>query len=188
MRFKNLIILLSLVFTTTVSFSQEEQGGGGFDKSKMFFGGNFGVSFGNSTFVNVSPLAGYRFNSWLAAGAGINFIYSSFTTRDYNGDKLYRDEYGTAGTYIFGRVYPVQFAFLQVQPEFNYTWGKTKFYYGNIPDLKLEGAYVPSLLVGAGAALPAGSGAIILMIQYDVIQDGRSPYGRNPFFTIGFNF
>jgi len=44
-------------------------------------------------------------------------------------------------------------------------------------------------LLGAGAAIPTGpNGALLLMIQYDVIQDGRSPYGSKTFFTMGYNF
>ncbi len=189
MRLKYFIFLTVFTLTASASFSQDEeaQGTKGFDKSRLFFGGNFGVSFGNSTFINVSPQVGYRFNEWLAAGTGINFIYSNFLYYDFAGNKDYRYEYGTAGLNIFGRVYPVRFAFIQVQPEYNYTWGKQKFYNPE-QTVGIDGKFVPSLLVGAGAALPAGSGAIILMVQYDLIQDSRSPYGQNPFFSIGFNF
>jgi len=38
-------------------FAQREEGNeksGGFDKSKLFFGGNFGMSFGDQTFINIS--------------------------------------------------------------------------------------------------------------------------------------
>jgi hypothetical protein len=184
-----LFISLLLCSAGNLSAQDDEalEGTKGFDKSRIFFGGNFGVSFGNSTFVNVSPQVGYRFNKWFAAGTGVNFIYSSFVTRDFNGDKLYKDSYGTAGLNIFGRVYPISQAFIQIQPEYNYTWGKQK-YYASGQEFDLEGKFVPSFLVGAGAAIPAGRGAMIIMVQYDVIQDRRSPYGNRPFFSIGFNF
>jgi hypothetical protein len=162
----------------------EEPTKSGFDKSKLFFGGNFGLGFGNvSTLVNVSPQIGYRFNRYLAAGTGINFIYSSFKY-EYAG---YKEQYGVAGLNIFGRVYPIEYIFLQVQPEANYTWLKYKFY-NDQPDLKLPNKIVPSLLGGLGAAIPAGRGYLIVTANYDLLQNERSPYGNRAFFNFGYNF
>ncbi len=93
----------------------------------------------------------------LAAGAGINFIYSS-NKYQYAG---YKEQYGVTGLNIFGRVYPIEYIFLQAQPEANYTWLKYKFDNGE-PDLKLPNKIVPSLLGGIGAAIPAGRGSILL--------------------------
>lgn len=140
------------------------------------------MSFGSSyTLVNVSPQVGYRFNRYVAAGAGVNFIYTNYK---YIG---YREDYGVGGLNIFGRVYPIQQAFIQLQPEMNYTWGKQKYDTGG--EQKLDGKFVPSLLAGAGVAIPMGQrGAFLVMVQYDVIQNARSPYGSNAFISIGFNF
>lgn len=178
------ITLLTTLHLTTLAQDDEEPRKG-FDKSKLFFGGNFGLGFGsNSTLVNVSPQIGYRFNPYLAAGAGVNFIYSSYRYR-YSTPE-YKENYGVAGLNIFGRVYPIEYLFLQIQPELNYSWGKFKFYDGT-PDLKLDGKIVPSLLGGAGAAIPAGRGAFIIMIQYDLLQEDRSPYGNRAFYNFGYN-
>ena len=188
---RKLILLSLLTSSVLISFAQEEeQPRKGFDKENLFFGGNFGLSFGDYTLVNISPQVGYRFSNFFAAGAGVNFIYSSFKYR-YNDPSFdYRDNYGVAGLNLFGRIYPIQYILLQVQPEMNYTWGKRKFNNG-APSLKLDGKMVPSLLVGAGAAIPVGgrrSSAMTFMLQYDVIQNERSPYGKKAFFNIGFNF
>jgi hypothetical protein len=162
---------------------EEEPVKKGFDKSKLFFGGNFGLGFGNiSTLVNVSPQVGYRFNRYLAAGAGINFIYSSYKYQ-YEG---YKEQYGVTGLNVFGRFYPIEYAFVQVQPEANYTWVKYKFDSGE-PDYKLPNKIVPSLLGGVGAAIPAGAGYFIVMAQYDLLQNERSPYGNHAFFNFGYN-
>lgn len=159
----------------------------GFDKSKLFFGGNFGLGFGSrNTYINISPQAGYRFNEYLAAGAGINFNYRGIKL-DYGGGNVEKQRYGYTGVNIFGRVYPIPFVLLQAQPELNYSWGSYKF--ANQPTQKYPGVFVPSLLLGAGGAIPTGgNGALLLMLQFDVIQDTRSPYGKNVFFTMGYNF
>ena len=169
----------------TAQAQDEEEPKRGFDKSKLFFGGNFGLGFGsNSTLVNVSPQIGYRFNQYLAAGVGVTFLYSSYhytyTVPEY------KENYGVAGLNIFGRVYPIEYVFLQLQPELNYNWGKFKFYNG-MADQKLDGKIVPSLLGGAGAAIPAGRGAFIVMIQYDLLQNDRTPYGNRAFYNFGYN-
>lgn len=189
---KNLLLLLMCLAVVSRGFSQYEDKPPaneeikGFDKSKLFFGGSFGLSFGDQTLINVSPQVGYRFNQYFAAGAGVNFIYSSLKSFYTNGDVFSRQSLGYAGLNVFGRVYPIEYILLQVQPEMNYSWGKYKEYN---PDAtyNLPGKFVPSLLLGAGGAIPAGRGAFIIMGQYDVIQDPRGPYGKNIFLNFGYN-
>ena len=160
----------------------------GFDKSKLFIGGNFGVSFGDYTLANISPQLGYRFNDYFAAGAGLNFLYSSIKYRDYNGNSLYKAGSGVAGLNVFGRVYPIKYLLLQAQPELNYVWGKYKYYDGGAtPDMKIPGKPVPSLLLGGGAVIPSGRGAIVAMVQYDVLNQAQNPYGSRPIYNFGYN-
>jgi hypothetical protein len=185
---KGVFVVFALCFAGNV-LSQGNAGSGRqpLDPSRFFFGGNFGVRFGDFTFVNISPQVGYRFTERLSAGGGVNFISSSTMTRTANGDRLMRQGYGYAGLNLFGRVFPVSNLFVNVQPEMNYSWGRVRYYTGQA-DVKTPGAFVPVLLVGAGAAIPTGRGQILAMYQYDLIGNERSPYGRRPFFTFGFNF
>lgn len=163
---------------------QEQPEEKGFDKSKLFFGGNFGLGLGNrSTSIIVSPQVGYRFNEHFASGAGVNLNYYSF--KDFSD---IRTSYGYTGLNVFGRIYPVPYLLVQAQPELNYSWGSVK-YPDNHPVEKLKGQFVPSLLLGGGAAISTGgNGALLLMIQYDVLQESRSPYGNKAFFSMGYNF
>ena len=175
--------LFAMFSAAAVAQDEQEEPKQGFDKSKLFFGGNFGLGFGNvSTLVNVSPQIGYRFNRYLAAGAGINFIYSSnkYEWLDY------KEQYGVAGLNIFGRVYPIEYLFFQLQPEANYTWGKQKSL-STDEEFKLDKKIVPSLLGGVGAAIPAGRGYFIISANYDLLQNDRSPYGSRAFFNFGYN-
>lgn len=187
---KSLLALCLLLCTSLALQAQEDvpgKRGGGFDRDRLFFGGNFGMGFGNrATQINVSPQIGYRFNQYLAAGAGINFLYSSYKYYAGGGGE-YRENFTVAGLNIFGRVYPIEYIFLQLQPELNYTWGKRKYYFNDLPDDKLDGKVVPSLLGGVGAAIPAGSGAFTVMVQYDLLDQERSPYGSRAFISFGYN-
>ena len=157
------------------------------DPSRLFFGGNFGVRFGDFSMVNISPQVGYRFTDRFSAGGGVNFITSSTTVRTANGERIMREGYGYAGLNLFARVFPISNLFVNVQPEMNYSWGRVRYYNGQA-DVKSPGAYVPVLLVGAGAAIPAGRGQLVAMYQLDLVGNERSPYGRRPFLTFGFNF
>lgn len=183
----SLVFLLLFAFNAASAQDEEAPVQKGFDKSKLFFGGNFGLSFGNFTLINVSPQIGYRFNKTFAAGTGVNFQYSSFRTRYENSIYDYKESYGVAGLNVFGRIYPIDFVLLQLQPELNYTWGKLRFYNG-APEQKLDGKIVPSVLAGAGAAIPAGRGVFLAMLQYDLLQQERSPYGSRVFYNFGYNF
>jgi hypothetical protein len=159
----------------------------GFDKSKLFLGGNFGLGFGTTTSIILSPQVGYRFNDYLAAGAGVNFNYYSYKNFYTNGADYSRTSLGYTGLNVFGRIYPVKYILLQAQPEINYTWGGVKYYDGAKESI---GQFVPSFLIGGGAVIPTGgrNGALLLMIQYDVLQQTYAPYGNRAFFSMGYNF
>ena len=162
----------------------------GFDPKRLVFGGNLALSFGDYTFINISPQVGYMFSPMFTAGAGINYINSSFKYKDINGNELYKETYGYAGLNLFSRFFPAKFLFAMVQPEMNYSWGKVDFNNSSTPDTKLDSKWVPTFLVGAGVVMGGGGGrgGLMLSIQYDLAQDPRSPYGNNAFFGMGYSF
>lgn len=174
-------LLLPLLLLCATVFAQDEQPG----QSRWFGGGNFGLSFGNYTFINISPQVGYRFTQRVAAGGGINFQYISDRTR-INGETVSKFNRGVGGLNIFGRVYPIQQFMLQVQPEANYVWGKD-IYYNPRQEYKVGSQVVPSLLLGGGAVLPAGRSVLIISLFYDVLQKENSPYGRRAIVNFGYN-
>lgn len=188
---KLLGLLIVAVFSTTALNAQQEENSEpkkGFQKEKLFLGGNFGLAFGNYTFINISPQIGYRFNHFLAAGFGINGQYVSFKERDYyTGDPYRKVSQTVFGLNTFGRVYPIRNIMLQVQPEANYIFGKQIFYGPPKEEYKLDAMIVPSLLAGGGLALPSGRGEMLITIFYDVLQNANSPYGKRPIYNFGYN-
>lgn len=180
-----------LCLTTLLGTGQEKDTTGktrGFQKEKLFFGGNFGLTFGDYTLINISPQIGYRFTKTFAAGVGINAQYVGYKERDIYTNNVYRKvSQGVTGLNVFGRLYPVNQFFLQLQPEANYIFGKQTYYQPTKEEYKLDAMIVPSLLAGGGAALPAGRGAFIISVFYDVLQDKNSPYGKKPVYNFGYN-
>lgn len=190
---KKTILFYLLVCTAFIAKAQDDQdrneGERGFKKENVFVGGNVGLSFGNTlTTLSISPQVGYRFTKLFAAGIGINGQYVSYKSYDFNGD-AFKERQGVAGLNVFGRLYPVQQLFLQVQPEANYLFGK-RIYYQEDPkqEYKLDAVIAPSFLVGAGAILaPNGRSGPVISIMYDVLQHENSPYGNKPIYNVGFN-
>jgi hypothetical protein len=160
-----------------------------FDPSRLVFGGNLGVSFGNFTFINISPQVGYMFSPLVTAGAAINYVHSSFKTQDFNGNDLYKENFSYAGINLFGRFFPTNFLFVSLQPEVNYSWGKVTFE-NDQPDIKQPTEWIPTLLAGAGVMIggSGGRGGVMVSLQYDLAQNPRSPYGTRPFVSMGINF
>ena len=185
---KRIVVLLGFVFCSTILLAQEEDAKEkkGFKKENLFIGGNFGLSFGDYTLINISPQLGYRFNRYLAAGIGINGQYVSIKDRDFNGNAFRKVSQGVAGLNVFGRVYPIQNVMLQLQPEANYIFGRQRFYNPR-EDFKIDAEIVPSLLGGAGVVLPSGRSSFIISVFYDLLQRENSPYGEKPFINFGYN-
>lgn len=187
---KNILLLTVLTLSTFLLSAQEtelKEEKKGFQKEKLFFGGNFGLTFGDYTLINVSPQVGYRFSNFFAAGVGFNVQHVSEKIRDYQNNPYQKNSMWITGLNVFGRVYPLNNVFIQAQPEANYIFGKVKFYNPE-QTFKLDAEIVPSLLLGGGASIPSGRGAFIAAIYYDVLQHKNSPYGDRPVYQFGFNF
>jgi hypothetical protein len=187
---KSLFAVAFLCFGVT-GFSQDEQQEKekGFHKENLFVGGNFGLTFGNYTLINVSPQIGYRFNKLFAAGFGINLQYVGWKTEYSDGDYEKVSQIVT-GLNVFGRVYPIRNFMIQVQPEANYIFGKQKYYDASSQTLyksNRDAVIAPSLLAGGGLVLPAGRGAFITSVFYDVLQNDNSPYGNRPIVNFTYN-
>lgn len=188
---KYLILLTTLVCSSHALRAQDTESGEpkkGFQKEKLFVGGNFGLTFGDYTLINISPQLGYRFNSMFAAGFGINGQYVSIKDRNaYTGDPFRKVSQTVFGLNAFGRVYPIRNIMLQVQPEANYLFGKQIYYGPPKEEYRLDAMIAPSLLAGGGAVIPSGRGEMLITIFYDVLQNENAPYGRRPIYNIGYN-
>jgi hypothetical protein len=175
------LFLLCAVF----AFSQSD---GGPKQSKFFAGGNFGLSLGRYTLIDLNPQVGYRFNRFLGAGIGMNLVYASQKEKDAYGRDYRKVVQGITGLNAFLRLYPIQQFLIQVQPEGNYIFGKQIFYQPVKETYNLDAEIVPSVLVGGGLVTPTARGAMLFTVMYDVLQNPNSPYGNRPIVNVGYNF
>jgi len=181
-----MVMLFSLAVHTYAQQDETEEKKG-FQREKFFVGGNFGLTFGDYTLINVSPQVGYRFTRLFAAGVGINGQYVGYRDRDFNGNTYRKVKQGVTGLNVFGRLYPVNQFFIQAQPEANYLFGK-QIYYQPREEYKLDAVIAPSFLIGGGAVLGSGGrSGFIISVLYDVLQNENSPYGNKPVYNVGFN-
>ncbi|RYZ28262.1 MAG: hypothetical protein EOO10_10160 [Chitinophagaceae bacterium] len=184
---KKFVLFVAVVFSCNLLWAQDAEEAQGFQKEKLFAGGNFGLSFGRYTLVNVSPQIGYRFNRFLASGLGLNLVYASQKEKDVYGNNFSKTSQWVTGLNMFARFYPTEKFLIQLQPEANYTFGNIKYYQPTETKYKLNAEIVPSLLVGGGLVVPSQSGAFITTVMYDILQRSNSPYGNRPIVNVGYN-
>ncbi len=141
---------------------------------RMFFGGNIGLQFGDLTYVDVSPLVGYRVTDQLAVGIGGTYIYYRY--RDFYG------EYKTNiyGGRVFGRYYFVEEFFGHVEYEILNLERPDDFTFN-----KFTRENIASFFVGGGYRQFIGDRAAIeLTLLYNLTEEAYSPY-QNPIIRIG---
>lgn len=177
---KNIFILL-IVLSSFLSYSQEvEKNTENEVFDRVFFGGNFGLQFGKNTFIDVSPIVGFKATSKLLTG--VRFIYNYYSN-SYDGLKFSTNIYGGK---IFGSYYIYQDAFLHSELEL-ISLESQWFDIGNqYPNQKRF--WVESILVGGGYRFMLGEhSAVNAMILYNLNESINSPY-RNPILRLGFIF
>ncbi len=80
-----LTLLVVICFTSFNTQAQNAPEKKGFDKSRLFTGGNIGLSFSNNySFIEVSPIIGYYFTDKFSAGLGPSYQYHKFGFYDFS--------------------------------------------------------------------------------------------------------
>ncbi|MFD2200344.1 hypothetical protein [Shivajiella indica] len=144
-------------------------------KDRLYFGGNFGMSFGTITFIDVSPLVGAMITNKLSGGVGATFQY-------FNDNRYVGGESNLYGGRVFGRynVFPNFFAHMEYE--------MLNFDLYNLASETFRREWVPGLFVGAGYFAPFGNrGGANFTFLYNLMFDNlRSPYNEPYVIRIGF--
>lgn len=143
-------------------------------KDRLYLGGTVGAWFGQTTYVNLSPILGVKINKKFSVGVGAVYNYYSQT---YALKKYVSTVYGGSA---FARYFVMENLFAQV--------GLDRL---SVPDYNTglinSRAWVDNVLVGAGYRQQfSDRGTIVAMIFYNVNQTPLSPY-QNPIVQVGFN-
>jgi len=146
-------------------------------RSRLFFGGGFGLQFGTTTLVEVSPLVGYKLTPKF--GIGISPTYKYYHINNYYGP-TYDLSTNVYGGSIFARYDIFQNIFAHVEYE-------TLFYTTSTPIYPTYREQFNSFFVGGGYQqnFSANSG-MYLMVLWNLNDTPNSPY-INPVFRVGFN-
>jgi len=156
----------------------------------LMIGGGLVLGGGSGSFqIGLNPELVKSYNNYIDLGLISNIYYSSFrTVASYDGinAKFHKTQFGLGG---FARVWPVSEFFLQIQPEYNWTWSKSTDIVDNISNKVNVSA--TSVLAGIGYGRRTENGFSYLSIMIDLVNSQQSPYGMGqlrpqPIFRAGF--
>ena len=150
----------------------------GFDWEKVYTGGGLALQFGTYTFIDISPLVGYRLTEDLSVGFGVSYKYlSDNRIKGYN-SHLY-------GGNLFSRYVFAENFFGQVEYELINVEYFTVNGAGLITDSERKD--VSYLWIGGGYRQPIGPNSYLnLMALYNLNESIYSIY-PNPLYRVGFN-
>lgn len=142
-------------------------------RERIGIGGNLGLRIGNPTYIEVSPILGYRISPFLMPGIGVSYRYIKYRMYGFNpqGVNLY-------GASAWMRVYPVPMVFGYAEYELlNGEWDP--FYRPGIR------SNIFTTFVGAGYSQEMNGSSSYVMVLFAVNQEAFSPY-VNPVIRVGF--
>jgi len=149
-------------------------------RDKLFFGGNLGLTFGSYTYINISPIVGYRIHPNFSAGIGGIYEYvkdNRFTNQTY--------ETTLFGGKIFAQ--SVVFDYVILYAEDNIL-SLERRYYDVVHNYPEDGRFILNVpWVGGGLYQKTGRGGMYFMILFNLAQSANSPYSDYEY-RIGINF
>jgi len=139
-------------------------------QKKVFFGGNFGASFGSDAFfVTISPIIGYRVAPKVSIGGGVIYQYISREFRPIN-QPVVRINSHNYGFRAFTNYKLNSFVFATVELENQ----SVELLTNNSETIR---EWVPGFMMGLGAYQPIGNKALGVSMLYNFLHDDfRSPY------------
>lgn len=169
------LIVFALCCLSIIAFGQNEQGAS--FKDKVFFGGGFGAGFGDYTYVNVSPIIGYKVSPKLSTGIRITYQYTTFKYQDIQAgeEKKYQGNDFGIGAFARFSIYGP----LYLQAEYEHLNYDGLYYDGSSSRTNFD-----SFMAGGGIAQPIGGKAFLFFtamynFSYDNFNSSnayRAPY------------
>jgi hypothetical protein len=163
----------------------------------VFIGGNLVIGGGAGSFqIGLNPEIYKRVNDYVDIGAATNLFFQSFNPTISNGLPGISSRSFQLGAGAFTRIWPIEKFFIQVQPEYNYTWSRFK-------DRGTEGINAgasrsisfgaESLLAGIGYGSRSENGMTYFSVMIDLLKNINSPYRdsynrADPIIRAGFAF
>ena len=187
---KKYLFLLTFSLFSFYCFAQQqnEDMNKGFSRSNMFFGSGLNLGIASRSFnIGLNPELGFSLNNWLDVGVAVNFNYYSQNASEYSSIRFQNINYGAG---VFTRIWPVNFFYIQIQPEYNWTNSSQK----NVSTQQTTkyNFSAESMLVGIGYGTRIrGSRLSYVGLLMDVLQNPNSPYRDQfndplPVFRAGF--
>ena len=137
-------------------------------KERLYIGGNLGLQFGTITFIDISPVLGYKFTERFSAGPGLIYQYYNFRGAGFS----------SYGGKVFARYIITENLF--AHSEYEYLNLGYNFFTG-----EFSRTDVNSFFIGGGYIQRIGNRAFIsVMLLYNLIFNPYSPY-TNPIIRIG---
>jgi hypothetical protein len=163
----------------------------------IFIGGNVVIGGGAGSFqLGLNPEMYKRINNYVDIGAATNLFFQSFNPTISNGLPGTSSRSFQLGVGGFTRIWPIEQFFIQIQPEYNYTWSRFK-------DRGTEGVNAgasrsirfgaESLLAGIGYGTRSDNGMTYFSVMIDLLKNPNSPYRdsynrADPIIRAGFTF
>lgn len=147
---------------------------------KVTFGGNIGASFGSATYVNISPMVGYRLTEDFTAGTGFTYIYLN-------------DKYWNYSTSIYGPRFFGQYAVFSNLFAYSELDILNVDYYNTV-EQRYDRTWVANPLVGGGYRAALGPRSfmnffVLYNLNWNANKDLVSPYRNSPLIIrVGFSF
>ena len=183
------LLILSLSALCFTTFAQVEEKEEMKFRDRIFFGGNFSLQLGTITFIEISPIVGYRFTHRFASGVGVSYQYyrergpydNVFKTNIYGGRAfaqylLIEDLHNVIplGAH-FGILGYTEYEALNLEHYFSRTLDSGRF-------------WLHSVYAGGGLEIPMGRRTRMnLLVLWNLNDTGESPY-TNPSVRIGIVF
>ena len=163
----------------------------------LFIGGNLVIGGGSGSFqLGINPEMYKRINDYVDMGAATNLFFQSYNPTLSNGLVGTSTRSFQLGVGAFTRIWPIDKFFIQIQPEYNYTWSRFK-------DRGTEGVNAgasrsirfgaESLIAGIGYGSRSENGMTYFSVMFDLLKNSNSPYRDSynraePIIRAGFTF
>ena len=163
----------------------------------LFIGGNLVIGGGAGSFqLGLNPEIYKRVNDYVDIGAATNLFFQSFNPTISNGLPGISSRSFQLGVGGFSRIWPLEKFFIQVQPEYNYTWSRYKD--RSTTDIRSGASSsfrfgAESLLAGIGYGTRSENGMTYFSVMIDLLKNQNSPYRdsynrADPIIRAGFAF